>query len=338
MFEDAVEKILSDHCTPAVVRSIEHGAPVTALWSTLSDADFLDLMAAEDAGGAAVTLDLLFPIFTSLGRYAVPVPVGQTIAARALLADSSVPVPKGMVTLAGSARRDRDGSVTAPMTAFGLLSDFALVNLGGHLLVCDVRLATRTPCGGRGSLCAALHWRKEVVPMPISDRGADVRAFNAALHAAAMAGAMERLFNMTLEYCNDRVQFGKAIGRFQAVQHQLSVMAEQVAAAGVAAESAFHSASRIPAFLPAAIAKARASMAAPVVAATAHALHGAIGITEEFDLQLYSRRLHEWRVIEGSENYWNRLIGETVLGQSHSSVVEFVRSATRGASITEHSP
>src|SRR5690606_32394632 len=104
------------------------------------------------------------------------------------------------------------------------------------------RLATRTPCGGYRSSCASLHWRREAVPAPASVRGNDVRAFNAALHAAAMAGAMERLFEMTLGYCNDRVQFGKAIGKFQAVQHQLSIMAEQVAASGITAERAFSSA------------------------------------------------------------------------------------------------
>jgi hypothetical protein len=328
MFADAVEKILIDQCTPAVVRAIEQGESPATLWTTLSSAGFLDLMTIE-----GVTLDSLFPIFTSLGRYAVPVPIGQTIAARALLARG--PVPEGMVTLSGCARREADGSVTAPMTAFGLMSDFALVSIESDLLVCDVKLATRVLCGGHGSVCATLNWRRDVVPAPISARGAEVRAFNAALHAAAMAGAMERLFSMTLAYCNDRVQFGKPIGKFQAVQHQLSVIAEQVAATGIAAERAFSSAGQVPEFLLAAIAKARASMAAPVVAAAAHALHGAIGITEEFDLQLYSRRLHEWRVVEGSEIYWNQLIGERVLKQSHASIVDFVRAVTHDAPVLE---
>ncbi|MNG36961.1 hypothetical protein D3C84_1241600 [compost metagenome] len=62
----------------------------------------------------------------------------------------------------------------------------------------------------------------------------------------------------------------------------------------------------------------------PLVASTAHALHGAIGVTEEFDLQLYSRRLHEWRMADGSEAYWNRVVGETMLGGSAPSVLQFV--------------
>ena len=49
--------------------------------------------------------------------------------------------------------------------------------------------------------------------------------------------------------------------------------------------------------------------AATRVAATAHAVYGAIGISEEHDLQLFTRRLHEWRLADGSETYWNRLLG-----------------------------
>jgi len=173
------------------------------------------------------------------------------------------------------------------------------------------------------------------VSAPVPINGEEIRIFSAAIHSALMAGAMQRLFAMTLAYCNERVQFGKAIGRFQAVQHQLSVMAEQVAAAGIAAEIAFSGAAPIPVFLPVAIAKARASMAAPLVTAAAHALHGAIGVTEEFDLQLFSRRLHEWRIVEGSENYWNRLIGEAILGQSQISVMDFTRAAFSHAVVTE---
>lgn len=335
MFTEAIERILVDHCTAAVVRSIENGASATTLWNRFSEAGFLELMAPEASGGAGLTLAALFPILTALGRHAAPVPAAQSIAARSLLRTCAISVPAGILTLSGCARRESNGSVVAPLTSFGMVSDFALVNVEGEALLLDAALATRTPCGVRASLCASLHWRREAVSAPIAINGEEIRTFNAAIHSAAMAGAMERLFTMTLAYCNERMQFGKAIGKFQAVQHQLSVMAEQVAAAGIAAEIAFSGGAPVPAFLPAAVAKARASMAAPVVAAAAHALHGAIGVTEEFDLQLFSRRLHEWRVIEGSESYWNRLIGEAILGQAQTSVMDFTRATVSHSPVTE---
>ncbi|MEJ8858227.1 acyl-CoA dehydrogenase family protein [Variovorax robiniae] len=321
MFTEAIEAILADQCTPAAIRAIENGGSHAALWSALAESGFLELMASEDAGGAGLDLEAIFPIFVAFGRHAVPVPAAQTIAARALLRD--VAAPEGMVTLAGHARREADGSVSAANVAFGTIADFALANVEGQLVLLDCKKAERTSTGMRGSLVASLRWTKDAVGTPVGDNGREVAAFSAALHAAAMAGAMERMFSMTLGYCNDRVQFGKAIGKFQAIQHQLSVMAEHVACAGVAAELAFKAGARVPALLATATAKSRTSASVPLVASTAHALHGAIGVTEEFDLQLHSRRLHEWRMADGSEAYWNRIVGEALLGHTAPSVLQF---------------
>ncbi|HSW17438.1 MAG TPA: acyl-CoA dehydrogenase family protein [Ramlibacter sp.] len=321
MFTEAIEAILADQCTPAAIRAIENGGSATALWGALAESGFLELMASEDAGGAGLDLEAIFPIFVAFGRHGLPVPAAQSIAARALL--GRVAAPQGMVTLVGHARREADGSVSAGQVAFGAIADHALANIKGQLVLLDCARAQRTLTGIRGSLVASLRWSADAIGAPVGDNGEQVAVFSAALHAAAIAGAMERLFSMTLGYCNDRAQFGKAIGKFQAVEHQLSVMAEHVACAGVAAELAFKAGEKIPALLAAATAKARTSASAPLVAATAHALHGAIGVTEEFDLQLYSRRLHEWRMADGSEAWWNRVVGEALLGSATPTVLQF---------------
>ncbi|WP_240464963.1 acyl-CoA dehydrogenase family protein, partial [Pseudomonas aeruginosa] len=76
-------------------------------------------------------------------------------------------------------------------------------------------------------------------------------------------------------------------------------------AARMAAQLAFQGSDALPGPLLAALGKARASQAVPQVADIAHAVHGAIGVTEECDLQLYTRRLREWRLAGGSESYWH---------------------------------
>ena len=76
----------------------------------------------------------------------------------------------------------------------------------------------------------------------------------------------------------------------------------------------------------AATAKIATSAAAPRIAATAHAVHGAIGISEEYDLQLLTRRLHEWRMADGSEGYWSQLLGTARLGSAAPSV-DWIREA-----------
>ena len=102
-------------------------------------------------------------------------------------------------------------------------------------------------------------------------------------------------------------------------------MAEQVLAARMAAQIGCSAVGQQPGKMNAAIAKARASEAAVEVAALAHSIHGAIGFTADYDLQLFTRRLHAWRLHAGSESYWHEVLGQAVLsspfgetGQPHT--------------------
>ncbi|CAG4889807.1 acyl-CoA dehydrogenase family protein [Paraburkholderia saeva] len=327
MFTEAIEAILRDYATPEAIRAIEKGGAASPLWNALEEAGFLALLTPESAGGAGLSLPVVAPVFTALGRYALPLPFAQSIAARALLHDA---VPGGMTTLAGACRRRADGALEASHVPFGMLCDHVLANVDGELVLLDATRAERKPCGVHGSAAGTLSWRAAAVPGAFSSAGEAVLLFSAAIHAAAIAGAMDRVFGMTLQYCNDRSQFGKSIGKFQAVQHQLSVMAQHVASAAMAAELAFSGEGVVPERLATAIAKARTSMAVPLVASTAHALHGAIGVTAEYDLQLFTRRMHEWRMADGSEAFWNRMVGNALLTQEYATIADFARTAPYG--------
>ena len=76
----------------------------------------------------------------------------------------------------------------------------------------------------------------------------------------------------------------------------------------------------------AAIAKGVTSNAAAAMIAIAHGVHGAIGFSEEFDLQLYTRRLHEWRMAWGSEQYWDGVLGALRLASADGTTFDFVRA------------
>jgi acyl-CoA dehydrogenase len=323
MFAQAIEDILKDQCTPAVVRAIEAGGSPAALWRAVEEAGFLELLAPEDAGGAALGLPDLYEVLAMLGRYAVPVPLGQSMVVRALLGVGQAS-PAGMITLAASCSRDGAGRILCPLTPCGMVADTVLAADADGLLLLPVADAQREAVGVHGSLLASLAWPAGS-GVRVDGDPQSLHAFAAALHAAMMAGAMARVFELTLQYCNDRQQFGKSLGKFQAVQHQLSVMAEHVAAASVAAEAAFDTDAAAPSLLAAAVAKSRASEAAVLVAATSHALHGAIGVTQEYDLQLWTRRLHEWRMAHGSEAYWNLVVGRQVLADERT-LADFVRT------------
>jgi alkylation response protein AidB-like acyl-CoA dehydrogenase len=324
MFAEAIEDILRDRCTPAEVRAIEQGGDAAPLWRSFAEAGFLDLLRSEEEGGAGLPLPELYAVIAQFGRYAAPLPFAESIAARALVAPG-VALPEGPLTLAPALARRADGSLHAPLVPFGTVAQHVLAAEGDKLVLLSCAGARRVSTGIAHGQAATLVWADDRSAERVAGDAAGLAPLAAALYAAMLAGAMTRVFEMTLQYCNERSQFGRTLGKFQAIQHQLAVMAELVAASGIAAESAFQADGRVPRLLPAAIAKARASEAAPEIANSAHALHGAIGVTEEYDLQLFTRRLHEMRIAHGAESHWNRIVGEQVLAGS-ATLAEFVRA------------
>lgn len=246
-FTEGLERLLADVCSPAVVRDIDGGASSAPLWDALTQSGYLDAMVPEDAGGAGLTLAAAFPLLALDGKYAVPVPLARTIAARGLRPTATAP------------------------------------------------------------------------DLP-SELGAVVTA-------AQIVGALERVLDLTLTYARQRTQFGRAISRFQVIQQQLAVMAERVSAARVAAQIGCAGSGKLPDAGCAAVAKSVASEAAAAVAATAHAIHGAMGITAEYDLQLFTRRLHRWRADFGSETHWQRVLGAAVLQSDAPLTLDYMRAA-----------
>jgi alkylation response protein AidB-like acyl-CoA dehydrogenase len=132
--------------------------------------------------------------------------------------------------------------------------------------------------------------------------------------SAQMVGAMEAALELALLYVNDRVQFGRPIAKFQAIQHQLALCAEQVAAAGVALEAAAEAvgAASGQSDFAVAAAKIRAGEAAGKVAEITHQVHGAIGFTHEYPLHRLTRRLWSWRDEFGTESDWSIALGRRV--------------------------
>jgi acyl-CoA dehydrogenase len=136
-----------------------------------------------------------------------------------------------------------------------------------------------------------------------------IRLHGAMLRAAQIAGALERALEEAVEHVTVRAQFGRTLSKFQAIQHQLAVLAEQGAAARVAAEHACRRADRGDAAFDIACAKIRACDAAGVGAGIAHQVHGAIGFTYEHVLHFATRRLWSWRREFGTAERWAEELG-----------------------------
>jgi hypothetical protein len=131
--------------------------------------------------------------------------------------------------------------------------------------------------------------------------------------ASVLTGAMMRAMAMAIEWAGTRVQFGRPIGQFQAIQHSLALAAEELAASRAALDWAAQELEVGRPMPAAAIAKARAAEAAGKVAAITHQVHGAIGFTAEFSLFRSTQQLWLWRDRWGDEHHWNAWLGRQAL-------------------------
>ena len=108
---------------------------------------------------------------------------------------------------------------------------------------------------------------------------------------AEMVGNGQKVLDMTVEFVKQRIQFGRPIGSFQAIQHHCANMATDVEGSRyVTSQAAWRLSEGLPAESEVAMAKAWVSDAVRRVCATGHQCHGAIGFTKEHSMQLYSRR------------------------------------------------
>ena len=133
------------------------------------------------------------------------------------------------------------------------------------------------------------------------------------MRANQMAGALESILEQSVQYANERIQFGRPIGKFQAIQQELAILATHVAASGVAADYACYSMDKGNPDLSIAVAKSRIDDAVSIGASIAHQVHGAIGFTYEHGLHFSTRRLWSWRSEFGSGSYWSQFLGEKAI-------------------------
>lgn len=314
LITETADRLMAEVAPAAVVRGLKDRTSAAAVWRVLAESGFLDALVPEDQGGAGLTAADTLPVMLAAGRHALPLPLGATMAARAMIAASGAAVPDGMIAIAASAQAGGEGCVA--QVPAGEFADWVVVQTGGGALVLPAAAAFSEPTG-EGSFCRMQWSGAEGIPID----GGGLLATGARIEAAEMAGAMEAMFTTTLRYANDRAQFGRPIGKFQAVQQQLAVMTELVHSARAAAELAARSGG-IEAI---AAAKVTIGEGAAEVAAIAHAVHGAIGMTEELDLHLLSGRLRRGRLRYGSERYWAERLGAAVLDSGEQMLLDFVR-------------
>lgn len=331
---DTAQRLFADHCAPEVVNAAENGTEPARLLNAILAAGLPLAWVPEDAGGVGGSLALGFNLIRQAAGFALAAPLAETLVANRVLAEGGLEVMASWTALVfdgGTLPTFVDGKVS------GLVEN-APVDAGSTRLVMPVsdqgaiRIATFAPDNveieHRQSLAGESRARvqlNEASPLELSpavegmsEHG--LMQFCALARACQIAGAMEKMNELTVAYVKERQQFGRALGKFQAIQHKVADIAGESALATAAVEQAVRELSEHPrpfsgsadTLLSVATAKVVASEAAGTVSRLAHQCHGAMGFSYEYPLQQYSRRIWSWREEYGSEFYWSERIGLAV--------------------------
>lgn len=130
------------------------------------------------------------------------------------------------------------------------------------------------------------------------------------VRSVQVCAALDRILALSVDHVKSRVQFGRPLSKFQAIQNLISDIAAEAALARAATEAALTTGvtSEWSAFnLEFLVAAARscAGHATSVVVRNAHQVHGAIGTTREHRLHEFTRAALAWRSEFGSMRYWD---------------------------------
>ena len=157
---------------------------------------------------------------------------------------------------------------------------------------------------GRQSGGEMAGWRLE------GDEQLSILAF---LRTCQTAGALDGALKLSIDYCGERVQFGRPLSKFQVVQQSIALLASEAAAVNCAAQGAAAALDRGDAEFEIACAKRRANAAIKLGCALAHQVHGAIGFTQDYPLHELTRAMMRWRSEGGNDAYWSMRIGRQTL-------------------------
>jgi acyl-CoA dehydrogenase len=330
---ETLDRLFTSRCDAACIAAVEQGQPADALWRALVDAGIPRAWMPLSHGGSESSLADVCAIARIAGRHAAPVPLADHMLAGLLAATHGcavddgllalAPVPLAHDTLSVSRGRLKGLRHRVPFARWASAILVPVRDGGGHqLALIDPDTVTIAPAN---SLCGepldSVSF-DAVVPLamsPLRGEFADdgLLLAGACLRAQMMSGALEKVLLMSVQYAQERVAFGRPIAKFQAVQHNLAILAGEVAAATAAANSAMLAAASngfaVPrTLLAVAAAKVRSGEAANAGAAIAHQVHGAMGFTQEHRLHQFTRRLWSWRDEYGQESEWAIRLGRLV--------------------------
>ena len=325
-FRDAVRDFLDGECTPASVRALLDTPDGGALKfrAALAELGLNGLTIAEEHGGLGMNeLDAVLNA-EECGRAAVPGALFDTIAVAAPLLAAASPelAAEWLPKVAGGEATLAFGHDINPFVLDAGIADLFLLAKGGALYAVPKSAVTLTdmPSADPSRRPAKVDWSPsagtKIAEGARYEELVGLALDRAALYAAAdMLGATQRMLDMSVEYTANREQFGRPIGSFQAVKHLLAdVQVKLTFAKPVVYYAAYALVHGLPdRAIRVSHAKVAAADAATLGARRTLQVHGAMGYTWEYDLQIWMKRVWAEAACWGTSAWHRKRIADAIL-------------------------
>lgn len=302
-FGQSLSDLLEKSDTVAVARAWAAGdtAPGLALWKRLADQGVNALAVAEEAGGLGASLVDLAVAHQALGHHLA---VGPWIEATAFLPRALTDAEAPADALAGLAEGRVATVVAAPLAPRALDGDIAEV----VYVATPDGVTTGTPGTIRESVDVTRRLAEVDGAADVLDRHREAFGVAALACSAQLLGCGERILAETVAYAKQRRQFGREIGSYQAIKHQLADVRIALDFVGPLVHGAALG------DVPVAAAKVAAADAAYLASRVGLQVHGAIGYTRECDLSLWIGRVRALVTAWGTPSHHRARLAEQIAG------------------------
>lgn len=324
MIVGVTSTIFKDLSTKELIDESENGEWSKGLWEVLTESELVSIGIPENLGGAGGDFEDAFSIIYLAGKYAVPLPLSETILAKGVLADLGQQTNSDPTTFSfepeNNIRFEKSGSgysvsgklVNVPwgrhskfVLAMGKLDGSDVVGLLplDQVVVDKINNLAGEP---RDVLMFEEVFIEELILHTINAEEFKEKMINLATlsRIAMMAGAIEKVMELSTKYVKEREQFGRPLHRFQMVQQLLATLAGETVITISSMNNVIKAYEEDSFVRELPYARIRVNEAAGIVAHAAHQAHGAFGVTYEHSLHQYTRRLWAWRDEFGAESVW----------------------------------
>lgn len=332
---ESTNKIFNKHINHELRQDISNkNENLIKLWKDIEEIGLTQIAVKERFEGSNLSFNSILPVIQLSTKMGIPLPLTETIISNYLFSELDIKPPNGMVTFAIESKNVKilNGKIS------GNLFSVPYLNLTDQIIIIQEIDGIKKFIFIKnidGEKEAKKNFLSEprynlnienckIIEIKELNENIDFNQIGSIIRSAQMVGAMEKVIDLSIEYCSQRVQFGRSLSKFQAIQHQISEMAVELSASTAALSTLTNTDELDFKIQDVAVLKIRAGIAAGKLIAMSHQVHGAMGFTKEYELAYFTRNLNSWRNDFGNETYWQDILGKHFLEKNNLNLWEYL--------------